>query len=202
MRTRATRVAAALALLLIACGSGADEPVGRGFQPAMQAASQPDETRPATTDPAATAPAAPPAVAPPPPGPGLVACTQGAQQSCNAAWATCGCALNERGDVARVEADFDGDGAIDLRLTHVYDDAGNKLRWEHDRGADGEIDLVCTFTPPCPPPHPNDSCHCYGPTRAISADEARARIEAAGDRAERLDPGEVAPILEATRRAE
>ena len=28
------------------------------------------------------------------------------------------------------------------------------------------------FTPPCPPPHPNATCSCYGTPQTISAEQA------------------------------
>ena len=60
------------------------------------------------------------------------------------------------------EADFDGNGSIDYRMTKNYDASGGLLYWENDRGADGLVEIRCTFDPVCPPPHPNESCECRG----------------------------------------
>jgi len=101
-----------------------------------------------------------------------------------------------------MEADFDGDGTPDLRITYEYDDDGNLLRWNNDQGADGSIETPCTFSPPCPPPHPNDDCSCYGPPRNITPEYVQRRLREAGDSAEEMDPAEAARILEASRRSE
>jgi len=95
-----------------------------------------------------------------------------------------------------MEADFDGDGALDLRTTYDYDEQGNLLRWNNDRGADGSIEVPCTFSPPCPPPHPNRECHCLGPPQDIPAEDARERLREAGGAAERVDPAAAQRVLE------
>lgn len=120
-----------------------------------------------------------------------------AHVQCHPAWRTCHCTLNARGDVVMMEADFDGDQRPDLRMTHVYDAEGNLLRWEHDRGADGTVETPCVFEPPCPPPHPNDECRCYGAPREVSREEVEERLREAGDRAEPVDPAEAGRILDA-----
>lgn len=120
-----------------------------------------------------------------------------AHVQCHPAWSACRCTRNARGDVERMEADFDGDGDPDLRLTNVYDAEGNLLRWENDRGADGTVETPCVFSPPCPPPHPNASCSCFGVPQPISADQAAERLREAGDRAQPIDPAEAQRILDA-----
>lgn len=101
-----------------------------------------------------------------------------------------------------MEADFDGDGRPDLRMSYAYDAAGNLLRWDNDRGADGTVDMPCVFVPPCPPPHPNSACTCAGPGRQVSRDYVEQRLREAGDDAQRVDPAEARRLrdaVEATR---
>lgn len=123
-----------------------------------------------------------------------------AHVQCHPAWRSCHCTTNERGDLAQMEADFDGDGAPDLRVTYDYDDRGNLLRWNNDRGADGTIELPCTFEPPCPPPHPNEDCHCYGAPREVTPEYVEQRLREAGDRAEPVDPAAAQRILDSVER--
>ncbi|MEZ4338066.1 MAG: hypothetical protein R3B82_15710 [Sandaracinaceae bacterium] len=70
---------------------------------------------------------------------------------CHSVWHACHCVQDERGELARMEADFDGDGTPDLRITYDYDEQGNLLRWNHDQGADGTIELPAPSRRPALP---------------------------------------------------
>jgi hypothetical protein len=123
-----------------------------------------------------------------------------ARFECHSEWRTCRCTFTARGDVQTMEADFEGDGRPNFRLTYVYDAEGRILRWEDDQGADGTVETPCVFDPPCPPPHPNSSCFCYGAPRDITRDEFEQRLEQAGDRAQPIDPAEAQRIMDSVSR--
>jgi len=120
---------------------------------------------------------------------------------CHEEWQACHCIMNERGDHAAMEADFDGDQQPDLRIAYVYDESGNLLRWENDRGADGIIEMLCTFHPVCPPPHPNETCQCFGEPREVTQEYLEQRLEEAGEAAQPIDPQEAQELLDALDRA-
>ncbi len=104
---------------------------------------------------------------------------------CHPEWRSCHCTLDARGELSTFEADIDGDGRPNFRRTNVYDVEGALLRWEHDSGADGLDPMVCTFTPPCPPPHPNESCECGTAPREVSEEYLEQRLREAREAAAR-----------------
>lgn len=115
---------------------------------------------------------------------------------CHPQWRSCRCTFTARGDVAMMEADFDGDGRPNTRMSYVYDAAGNLVRWDNDQGADGTVDMPCTFEPPCPPPHPNSACSCVGPARQVTRDYVEQRLRQAGDTAQEVDPAEAQRLID------